>query len=47
MCETLINNYFILKTNELCKMTNNELSFYFVAGLEMGKQFKREKKENQ
>ncbi len=42
----LINNYFIINTHELSKMTNNELSFYFVAGLEMGKQFKREKKEN-
>lgn len=43
----IINSYFIVKTNELSKMSNNELSFYFVAGLEMGKQFKREKKENQ
>jgi CRISPR-associated protein Csh1 len=43
----IINNYFIVKSHELGKMTNNELSFYFVAGLEMGKQFKREKKENQ
>jgi CRISPR-associated protein Csh1 len=43
----IISNYFILKTHELKKMTNNELSFYFVAGLEMGKQFKRDKQENQ
>ena len=43
----IINNYFIVKTHDLNKMSNNELSFYFVAGLEMGKQFKREKKENQ
>jgi len=43
----IINNQFILKTFELTKMTNNELSFYFVAGLEIGKQFKREKQENQ
>jgi CRISPR-associated protein Csh1 len=43
----IINNNFILKTHELNKMSNNELSFYFVAGLEMGKQFKREKQENQ
>lgn len=43
----IINNYFIVKSHELSKMTNNEVSFYFVAGLEMGKQFKREKKENQ
>ncbi|WP_321996982.1 TM1802 family CRISPR-associated protein [Draconibacterium orientale] len=42
----IVNSKFILKTHDLNKMTNNELSFYFVAGLEMGKQFKREKKEN-
>lgn len=49
----IVSNYFMKnihvlkkKTNKDC-MTNNELSFYFVAGLEMGKQFKREKKENQ
>ena len=41
----IINDKFILRTYELGKMSNNELSFYFVAGLEMGKQFKREKKE--
>jgi CRISPR-associated protein Csh1 len=27
-------------------LSNNELSFYFIAGMEMGKQFKREKTEN-
>lgn len=43
----VINNNFILKNYELNKMSNSELSFYFVAGLEMGKQFKRDKKENQ
>ena len=43
----IINRNFILKTHELNKMSNNELSFYFVAGLEMGKQFKRDKQENQ
>jgi len=43
----IINSNFILKTHELNKMSNNELSFYFVAGLEMGKQFKRDKQENQ
>ncbi len=36
----LVNKYFIIKSNELNKLTNNELSFYFVAGLELGKQFK-------
>ena len=39
----IINKNFVLKTPDLAKMTNNELSFYFVAGLEMGKQFKKEK----
>jgi CRISPR-associated protein Csh1 len=29
----IINRYFILKSNDLTKMSNNELSFYFVAGL--------------
>jgi CRISPR-associated protein Csh1 len=42
----VINQYFIVNAPELSKMTNNELSFYFVAGLEMGKRFKREKTEN-
>jgi len=42
----VINKYFIVKSHELGKMTNNELSFYFVAGLELGRQFKREKMEN-
>ena len=43
----VINQYFIVKSNELNKMTNNELSFYFVAGLELGKQFKKkDEKEN-
>jgi CRISPR-associated protein Csh1 len=39
----IINKNFVLKMQDLAKMTNNELSFYFVAGLEMGKQFKKEK----
>lgn len=43
----IINKYFILKNHNLNKMSNNEISFYFVAGLEMGKQFKRDKQENQ
>lgn len=42
----VINRYFIVKSNELNQMTNNELSFYFVAGLELGKQFKN-KDENE
>lgn len=43
----IVNKYFVLKSQELTKMTNNELSFYFVAGLEMGKQFKNKKENNQ
>lgn len=41
----IINNYFVVKSSELTKMSNNELSFYFVAGLEMGRKFKNEKQE--
>ena len=40
----VINQYFIVNSNELNKMTNNELSFYFVAGLELGRQFKNKDK---
>lgn len=43
----VINRYFIVHSSELAKMTNNEISFYFVAGLEIGKQFKREKTVNE
>ena len=42
----IISQYFVTKSPNLSKMTNNELSFYFVAGLEIGKKFKREKTEN-
>ena len=42
----VINQYFIVKSSELNKMTNNELSFYFVAGLELGRQFKNKNEEN-
>ncbi|MCK4664332.1 MAG: TIGR02556 family CRISPR-associated protein [Bacteroidales bacterium] len=42
----VVNQYFILKSNELNKLTNNELSFYFVSGLELGKQFKNVKTDN-
>ena len=41
----IINQYFLLNSQDLYKMTNNELSFYFVAGLEMGKKFKNKKEE--
>jgi len=40
-----INEYFVLKSNLLNKMSNNELSFYFVAGLELGNKFKTEKEK--
>jgi len=43
----LINRFFIINSGELAKMTNNEISFYFVAGLEIGKKFKREKSDSE
>ncbi len=43
----IVSKYFVLNYNKLDKLTNNEISFYFVAGLEMGKIFKnKEDKEN-
>ncbi len=42
----IINKNFTTQIKELNKLTNNEISFYFVAGLEMGKQFKHEKEDN-
>lgn len=42
----IINQYFIVKQQDMNTMSNNELSFYFVAGLEMGRKFKNEKEEN-
>lgn len=41
----VVSQKFTIKSNELNKLTNNELSFYFVAGLELGKQFKNKKEE--
>lgn len=38
-----INEYFILNSHKLNQISNNELSFYFVAGLEFGNQFKTQK----
>ena len=35
-----IDQYFILNIHKVHKISNNELSFYFVAGLEFGNQFK-------
>jgi len=44
----IISQYFTLENQHLSKISNNELSFYFVAGLEFGRKFKTEKasKEN-
>ena len=41
----VIGNYFVIKQQEMNSLSNNELSFYFVAGLEMGRKFKNEKEE--
>ena len=38
----VINDYFTLKSHSLKKLSNNEISFYFVAGLEMAHKFKSE-----
>lgn len=35
-----IANNFVLNSPELYKMSNDEISFYFVAGMELGKSFK-------
>ncbi len=41
-----INDYFILNSHKLNQISNNELSFYFVAGLEFGNQFKTKKSKD-
>ena len=41
-----INHYFLLNTDKINKISNNELSFYFVAGVEFGSQFKIKDEEN-
>lgn len=41
-----VGNYFAIKSPQLLKMSNNEMSFYFVTGIELGDCFKREIKEN-
>ncbi|WP_181305989.1 TIGR02556 family CRISPR-associated protein [Rufibacter sp. XAAS-G3-1] len=38
-----VDEYFILNSHLLNKISNNELSFYFVAGLEFGNKFKSKK----
>ena len=45
LVENIISQYFVLKKQDMLTMSNNELSFYFVAGLEMGKKFKNAKEE--
>ncbi|MCE1169377.1 MAG: type I-B CRISPR-associated protein Cas8b/Csh1 [Sphingobacteriia bacterium] len=42
----VISQYFITKKQDMCLLSNNELSFYFVAGIEMGRRFKNEKEGN-
>ncbi|MEK7719383.1 MAG: TIGR02556 family CRISPR-associated protein [Bacteroidota bacterium] len=42
----IVSQYFVIKQQDLNGMSNNELSFYFVAGLEMGRKFKNEKEDN-
>ncbi|WKN44271.1 TIGR02556 family CRISPR-associated protein [Tunicatimonas pelagia] len=39
----VINQFFTVEYQHLSKISNNELSFYFVAGLEFGRKFKTEK----
>lgn len=39
----IISQYFMVKQQDMYTMNNNELSFYFVAGLEMGSRFKIKK----
>jgi CRISPR-associated protein Csh1 len=41
----IINQYFILKKHEITSLNNNEISFFFVSGLEMGRRFKNEKEQ--
>lgn len=41
-----INHYFLLNIDKINKISNNELSFYFVAGVEFGSQFKIKDEEN-
>ena len=43
----ILNNYFVVKSVDMKALSNNELSFYFVAGLEMGKRFKNEKSSDE
>jgi CRISPR-associated protein Csh1 len=40
-----ISEYYTLESHRLAKISNNEISFYFVAGLEMGNKFRLEAEE--
>jgi len=40
-----VDEYFFLNSHLLSKISNNELSFYFVAGLEFGNKFKSKKEQ--
>ncbi len=42
----IIAKYFVPHVHEMKRLSNSELSFYFVAGLELGNQFKRPSEEN-
>lgn len=42
----IASKYFVTKQQDMNAMSNNELSFYFVAGLEMGRKFKNQKEDN-
>lgn len=42
-----IREYFLANSHQLNKISNNELSFYFVAGLEFGNKFKSKKENNE
>lgn len=42
-----VDEHFILNSHHLNKISNNELSFYFVAGLELGNKFKTKKEATQ
>lgn len=40
-----VDDYFVMNSHLLSKISNNELSFYFVAGLEFGNKFKTKKEQ--
>jgi len=40
-----VAKYFALNAHELNRLSNNEISFYFIAGVQFGSQFRSEKEE--